>query len=118
MFEIRHDFRLESSRSLPHLPKTHPCSQIHGHSFKVTLVLRGDLDPKLGWVMDYHEIKKQSEPVLKQLDHRLLNEVSGLENPTTEILTRWIYQKLKPSLNGLHQVIISETFDTECRYPA
>lgn len=117
LFELRQHFHLESARQLPHLPKTHPCARIHGHSFKVTLVLEGPLDEQLGWVMDYNEIKAKTLPVFSKVDHAFLNEVPGLENPTTEILTAWIYENIKKTIPLLVQVIVSETTDTECRYP-
>lgn len=117
VFELRRTFFIESARSLPQLPEGHPCRRLHGHSFQILLVLRGDLDPKIGWVYDFHEIDTVASPILKELDHRVLNEVPGLENPTSEKLCVYLYEKLRPSLPLLHQVIIRETRDTECRYP-
>lgn len=90
---------------------------MHGHSFKIVLTLKGDLDPKIGWVMDYHEISKVMEPLLKQLDHKVLNEVAGLENPTSELLAKWIYEKTLPNIPLLQKVSIQETTNTECTYP-
>ncbi|MGE3756689.1 MAG: 6-pyruvoyl tetrahydropterin synthase family protein [Pseudobdellovibrionaceae bacterium] len=115
--ELRQHFHLESARYLPHLPKSHPCSRMHGHSFKVTLVMEGPLDSKVGWVIDYNDVKAAAGPIFSEIDHRCLNEVSGLENPTTEILTAWIFEKVKARLPDLVQVIVAETADTECRYP-
>lgn len=118
MFELRRRFYIESARSLPGLPEGHPCRRLHGHSFEVVLVLRGEVtDPKIGWVYDFHEIDTVAGPVLKELDHRVLNEVPGLENPTSENLCVYLYQKLEPRLPLIHQVIVRETRDTECRYP-
>ena len=101
MFELKQHFQIESARFLPHLPKDHPCSRMHGHSFKIVLTLVGDLDPKIGWVVDYHEITKIMKPILDQLDHKVLNEVPGLENPTSELLARWLYEKVRVSLPQL-----------------
>lgn len=117
-FELKQHFQIESARFLPHLPKDHPCSRVHGHSFKIILTLSGPLDPKLGWVMDYHEITKVMKPLLQQLDHQTLNEVSGLSNPTSELLAKWIYEAALTKLPLLKSVIIMETPTTECRYPA
>lgn len=116
LFEIRQSVYLESARHLTQLPKSHPCSNMHGHSFKVTFVVRGTLN-EAGWVCDYYDILKAFEPLKQQLDHKVLNQVPGLENPTTEILTRWIFENLKKTLPYLHQVLVSETPSTECRYP-
>jgi 6-pyruvoyltetrahydropterin/6-carboxytetrahydropterin synthase len=90
---------------------------MHGHSFQVTLVWEGEIDPKVGWVVDYHAVEKQWQSLKEQLDHRILNEVPGLENPTSEHLAHWIFQRAKAWLPQLVQVIVSETPNTECRYP-
>lgn len=90
---------------------------MHGHSFKIILTLVGDLDPKLGWVMDYHQIESEIKPLLAKIDHRILNEVPGLENPTSELLAKWIYDQAKPQIKMLTSVSILETPNTECRYP-
>lgn len=116
-FELRQQFQIESARFLPHLPPTHPCSQMHGHSFKIILILRGEMNPKIGWLRDYHEISSIAQSVLKPLDHQVLNKVTGLENPTSEWLAVWVYEKIKLQLPELYQVCIQETSTTECIYP-
>jgi 6-pyruvoyltetrahydropterin/6-carboxytetrahydropterin synthase len=116
-FELRQQFQIESARFLPNLPGNHPCSRMHGHSFKIILRLIGDQDPKVGWVRDYHEIDQTVKAVIKGVDHRVLNEVPGLENPTSENLCYWLYEKLRKPLPELVQVIVQETPLTECRYP-
>lgn len=116
-FQLKQHFQIESARFLPNLPTNHPCSRTHGHSFKIILTLEGSLDPKIGWVQDYHEISEIMKPLLQQLDHRLLNEVEGLTNPTSELLAQWIYTKAKKDLKLLKQVSIQETPTTECSYP-
>lgn len=117
-YELKQHFQIESARFLPHLEKSHPCSRMHGHSFKIILRLVDDLDPKLGWVIDYNDIQKAMKPILEQIDHRVLNEVAGLENPTSELLAKWIYDKALPLLPMLKSVSILETTSTECTYPA
>lgn len=91
---------------------------MHGHSFKIILTLVGDLDPKIGWVIDYNEIQDKMKPFLKLIDHQVLNEVPGLENPTSELLAKWLYDQVKPGLATLVKVSIAETPSTECSYPA
>ena len=115
--ELKQHFRIESARFLAALPKEHPCSRIHGHSFKITLRLVGENDPQIGWVRDYHEISRAVAPILGALDHRLLNEVPGLENPTSELLAVYLFEKIRVVLPELVQVTVSETPDTECSYP-
>ena len=117
-FELRKTMTFESAHRLPHLPPDHKCSRLHGHSFSMTLVVRGPLDPSAGWVMDYSDLKKSAQPIIDQLDHHYLNEIEGLENPTSEILAKWVYDRLRSRLSALHQVIIAETCTTECTYPA
>ena len=115
--ELRQQFQIESARYLTGLPPSHPCAQMHGHSFKITLTLVGDVDPVAGWVMDYHEITQAINPLLKQLDHKVLNNVAGLENPTSEMLCLWLYKKIKEKIPQLNKVTVSETATTECSYP-
>lgn len=115
--ELRQTFQIESARFLPSLPQHHPCSQMHGHSFKITLIWKGNRNPELGWVRDYHEVTTQMQPILKLLDHRVLNQVPGLENPTSENLCIYLYDQIKKWLPEISQVIVSETSNTECRYP-
>lgn len=115
-FELKQHFQIESARFLPRLDKNHPCARMHGHSFKVILGLRGSLNPKLGWLRDYHEISQIAGQILAPLDHRVLNEVPGLENPTSENISVWLYEQLKPMLPELFEVTVQETSSTECTF--
>jgi 6-pyruvoyltetrahydropterin/6-carboxytetrahydropterin synthase len=116
MMELRKTFQFEAAHLLPHLPKSHKCRQLHGHSFKVDIVVSGDLNPKLGWVMDYADITDVFKPLWVKLDHRYLNEVSGLENPTSENIAIWIWNRLKPVLPLLTEVVVAETCTARCVY--
>lgn len=116
-FELKQHFYIESAHFLDHLPKNHPCSQMHGHSFKITFRFIGEKDQKFGWVLDYNEISEKIKPVLSKLDHHVLNEIEGLENPTSENLAEWIYTRCHTVLSQLAQVTVSETRNTECSYP-
>jgi 6-pyruvoyltetrahydropterin/6-carboxytetrahydropterin synthase len=115
--ELKQHFRIESARHLPHLPEGHPCKKMHGHSFRLTLVLSGPVHEKTGWFMDYHLISEKMRPLLQRLDHQVLNEIQGLENPTTENLCIWLFAEVKKILPELTRVSVSETPDTECSYP-
>ena len=90
---------------------------MHGHSFKIILKLVGEIDPQIGWVMDYHEISKVMSPLILQIDHKVLNDVAGLENPTSELLAKWVYENVLTRIPILKSVTIIETKDTECTYP-
>ena len=116
--ELKQQFRIESARFLPGLPEGHPCRRMHGHSFLLSLRLVGSQDPKVGWVRDYHEISKMVQEIIGDLDHRILNEISGLENPTSENLAIYLFNRIKKVLPELIQISVSETPDTECSYPA
>lgn len=116
--EIKQQFQIESARFLPHLDKSHPCSRTHGHSFVIWLTLQGPLQSPEGWLVDYHEIQTKMKPVITQIDHQLLNDVPGLENPTTENLCIWLYHRAQKIFPQLTQVSIKETPFTECTYPA
>lgn len=109
-------YHLQAARRLPHLPAEHPCSRLHGHSFRVQVHVSGPLDKALGWVMDYADLDRAWQPLHEALDHRYLNEVPGLANPTSEHLAIWLWEHLKDSLPGLSQVQVQETDRAGCIY--
>lgn len=114
--EIFKVFHIEAAHRLPRLPPDHKCSRLHGHSFRVEIHIRGQEDPHTGWLMDFADLKGVFTPVFEALDHRYLNEIPGLENPTSEQLARWIWQRLKPALPQLSEVVIAETCTSGCVY--
>lgn len=107
--EIFKEFIFEAAHRLPNVPPGHKCARLHGHSFRGIIYVRGDIDPRTGWIMDFADIKARFEPLYRQLDHNYLNDIEGLENPTSEVLARWIWTRLKPSLPQLARVIVHET---------
>lgn len=111
-----HEFRFEAAHKLPRVPAGHKCQRLHGHSFKVELSLEGPVDPDTGWFIDFAEIHTAWEPLHNVLDHNYLNEVEGLENPTSEVLARWIWDRLRPTLPSLTRVTLFETCDARCEY--
>jgi 6-pyruvoyltetrahydropterin/6-carboxytetrahydropterin synthase len=111
-----HEFRFEAAHRLPRVPATHKCARLHGHSFKVEIAIAGDVNPDTGWVVDFGELHDAWKPLHDVLDHHYLNEVPGLDNPTSEVLARWIWEKLSPSVRGLDQVTVFETCDARCEY--
>lgn len=114
--EIFKVFTLECAHRLPNVPEGHKCARVHGHSFRVEIHVSGPLDPRLGWVMDFAEVKSAFEPLFQLLDHHYLNDVPGLDNPTSEHLARWIWQRLKPALPQLSAVVVHETCTSGARY--
>lgn len=116
ILELRKTFQFEAAHLLPKLPRSHKCRRLHGHSFQVEVVVRGECDPSLGWVMDYAEISRAFKPVWEKLDHRYLNEVRGLENPTSEHIAAWIWRRLKPALPALTEIAVAETCTARCVY--
>ena len=114
--EIFKEFTLEAAHWLPNVPAEHKCRRMHGHSFHVQVHVAGPVHPKLGWVLDFAEIKAAFAPIEEQLDHRCLNEVRGLENPTSENLARWIWTQLLPALPTLSKIVVQETCTSGCVY--
>ena len=114
--EIYKEFMFEAAHRLPKVPAGHKCARLHGHSWKGVIYVAGDIDPVTGWIMDYGEIKRLFAPVYEQLDHHYLNEIEGLENPTSEVLAKWIWDRLKPDLPALSQIVINETCTSGCIY--
>lgn len=106
----------EAAHRLPHVPQGHKCGRLHGHSFLVRLYVSGEVDPYTGWIIDYSEIKKAFQPIYDRLDHYYLNDIAGLENPTSERLAKWIWDQLKPNLASLSQIMIKETCTAACIY--
>jgi|LauGreDrversion4_2_1035121.scaffolds.fasta_scaffold12700_8 6-pyruvoyltetrahydropterin/6-carboxytetrahydropterin synthase len=109
-------FTFEAAHWLPTFPEGHKCRRMHGHSFRVDVVVAGPLDPDKGYLLDYGDIKALTGPLEKQLDHYCLNEIPGLENPTSEMIAKWIWDRLKPQLPALAQVVVHETCTSRCEY--
>jgi len=114
--EIRKAFRFEAAHRLPKVPVGHKCSRLHGHSYEVTVVLTGPIDPEQGWVVDFGDITKAWGPLHEVLDHYYLNEIEGLENPTSEVLARWVWRQLIVVLPQLSEVCVSETCTSKAVY--
>ena len=114
--EIFKEFGFEAAHRLPNVPEGHKCARLHGHSFRVEVHVRGDLDPRLGWVMDFADLKAAVKPVIAELDHYYLNEIAGLENPTSEVLARWLWARLLPALPTLTRIVVRETCTSGCTY--
>ena len=111
-----HEFRFEAAHRLPRVPEGHKCSRLHGHSFRVELTIEGPVNPDTGWFMDFGDLYALWAPLYDVLDHHYLNEVPGLENPTSEVLSQWVWQKLKPVLPALARVTLFETCESRCEY--
>ena len=114
--EIFKEFTFEAAHRLPNVPRDHKCSRLHGHSFLAAVHVRGMVEEPAGWIIDFAEIKDAFQPFYEQLDHHYLNEVDGLENPTSENIARWIWNRMKPRLPGLTQVLVKETCTSGCIY--
>lgn len=114
--EIFKEFTIEAAHCLPNVPEGHKCSRLHGHSFKIAIYVSGTVGAESGWIMDFAEIKSAFQPLYDQLDHHYLNEVEGLENPTSENLARWIWEKLIGELPQLSKIIVRETCTSGCIY--
>jgi len=114
--EIFKEFSIEAAHWLPNVPEGHKCRRLHGHSFSIAIHVAGPVDAQLGWVMDFADLKTAFQQIEDAIDHRCLNDIAGLENPTSENLARWIWQKLKPELPLLSKVVVKETCTSGCVY--
>ena len=114
--EIYREFILEAAHRLPNVPGDHKCGRLHGHAFKVAIHVRGPVGAESGWVMDFAGIKDVFQPIYHRLDHNYLNDIEGLENPTSEVLARWIWRQLQPKLPSLVKVVVNETCNSGCIY--
>ena len=110
------EFSFEAAHRLPHVPPEHKCARLHGHSFAVRLTLDGPVGESSGWLRDFADIEAAFAPLLARLDHYYLNDIKGLENPTSENIARWIWQRLKPTLPELWEVEVRETCTSGCHY--
>lgn len=116
LVELVKEFRFEAAHFLPNVPEGHKCRRIHGHSFRGEIAVRGPIDPVFGWVMDFADLRVAVDPIVQRLDHYLLNEIEGLENPTAEILAIWIWDRIAPRIPNLARVTIEETCTSRCHY--
>jgi 6-pyruvoyltetrahydropterin/6-carboxytetrahydropterin synthase len=113
---LERSYRFEAAHFLPKVPPGHKCARMHGHSYLVEIAVEGEVDPERGWLIDFAEIDEHAIPLVRQLDHQVLNEIEGLTNPTSELLAVWIWNHLRPTLPSLTEVVVSETPSSRCIY--
>jgi 6-pyruvoyltetrahydropterin/6-carboxytetrahydropterin synthase len=116
IFELARSFRFEAAHRLPAAPTGHPCRELHGHSYEIEIHIEGRLDTEHDWVLDYFAIDAAFEPLRQRLDHSLLNDFSGLENPTSEVLAAWMWDELIERLPCLSAIVVRETPRSACAY--
>lgn len=114
--ELFREYCFESARRLTALHEGHKCGRVHGHTFRMIIHVSGSIDPDTGWLMDFSEVDNHIRKICEKLDHRLLNDISGLENPTTENIARWVWNSLQSELPGLTKVVIQENPFSGCSY--
>lgn len=107
--EVYKEFTFDSAHYLPNVPEDHKCRNLHGHTYRVRVYVKGSIDKKLGWVIDFSDVKEAFKPFEKQLDHKLLNDIEGLENPTAEMIAVWLWDKLITQLPNLSKIEVAET---------
>jgi 6-pyruvoyltetrahydropterin/6-carboxytetrahydropterin synthase len=111
-----HEFRFEAAHRLPKVAPGHKCARLHGHSFRVELAVGGPVDEETGWYIDFQRLFDAWKPLHEELDHHYLNDIRGLENPTSELLARWIWTRVKVTLPELARVVVCETCEMRCEY--
>ncbi|NTW07122.1 MAG: 6-carboxytetrahydropterin synthase QueD [Syntrophaceae bacterium] len=114
--EIFKVFHIDAAHRLPNVPPGHKCANLHGHSFRIEIHLKGPVDPHLGWVIDFADITVAFQPLYNQLDHKYLNDIEGLSNPTSENLAVWIWERLHVTLPQLSKVVVQESTGSGCIY--
>jgi 6-pyruvoyltetrahydropterin/6-carboxytetrahydropterin synthase len=114
--ELIRTFRFEAAHALPNVPADHKCRRLHGHSYRVDVHVAGPIDPAKGWVMDFGDIKKAVQPILDDLDHRMLSDLPGLANSTSELIAAYIWDRLEASLPLLSAVTVWESETSRCVY--
>jgi 6-pyruvoyltetrahydropterin/6-carboxytetrahydropterin synthase len=115
-FELVRTYRFEAAHWLPRVPEDHRCHALHGHSYELDVHVGGELDPELGWVVDYAAIDAAAQPLVDSLDHVCLNDLEGLGNPTSELLARWLWSRVAAHLDGLRAIVVRETRDSAAVY--
>jgi 6-pyruvoyltetrahydropterin/6-carboxytetrahydropterin synthase len=113
---LERTYRFEAAHFLPKVPEGHKCARMHGHSYAITVVIEGDIDPEKGWLLDFSEIDEHVNPLVRRLDHHVLNQVEGLENPTSELLAVWLWNAIRATLPVLVEVQVAETTSSRCIY--
>ena len=108
--------RFEAAHFLPKVPAGHKCARMHGHSYQIEVAIEGEVDPERGWIVDFADIDEHATPLVRALDHQVLNEVDGLANPTSELLAAWWWNRLRPTLAQLVEVVVAETESSRCIY--
>lgn len=108
--------QIEAAHRLPNVPEGHKCARLHGHSFRIEIHVSGPVGADTGWVMDFADLRQAFQPLFDQLDHQYLNDIDGLDNPTSENLARWIWQRLSVDLPQLSRVVVQETCNAGCVY--
>jgi len=106
---IEKDYTFDSAHHLPNTPDGHKCKHMHGHTYKLSIAVEGKILTHEGWVMDFAEISKHVKPIIKTLDHKVLNDIPGLENPTAESIATYFFEQLRYHLKGLYSITVHET---------
>lgn len=114
---IKKSITFDAAHFLDHDPDARPYARLHGHSFVMEVEIAGEPDPEAGWVVDFGDVEEALTDIRGQLDHRLLNEVEGLERPTLENICQWAAARLKAKFPGLKTVRVSRPSNGEtCIY--
>lgn len=107
--KIFKEFSFDAAHYLPNVPEGHKCKNMHGHTYHLKVFIEGELDKKLGWVIDFKELKQHINPIIDRMDHHTLNDIPGLENPTCEMIAVWLWEQIKPNIPMLCRIELKET---------
>lgn len=114
--EIFKKYYFDSAHFLPNVPENHKCRNMHGHTYKLIVFISGNIENNNGWVMDFAVLKNTINSIIEIIDHKVLNDISGLENPTCENIARWLWVKIKVVIPELTRIELHETPTTGVIY--
>jgi 6-pyruvoyltetrahydropterin/6-carboxytetrahydropterin synthase len=114
---IYKEFTFEAAHFLPSAPEGHPNARIHGHSFRVRITVDGEPDSETGLLIHFDDLKTALDDLRGTLDHNFLNNIEGLENPTLELISKWLWDQLHNRVPGLAEIALSrDTCHEGCIY--
>jgi len=102
-------FTFDSAHSLPNVPDGHKCKAVHGHTYQLTIYIENELVENLDWVMDFAVVKSVVKPIIDIVDHKYMNDIEGLENPTCEKIAIWLWDRIKAGIPSLKKIELNET---------
>jgi 6-pyruvoyltetrahydropterin/6-carboxytetrahydropterin synthase len=116
MWELTKSFRFEAAHALSGTTFGEASEEIHGHSFRTEVTVRGTPDPATGMVLDLGLLEQRMAEVQKALDHKLLNRIDALGPPTLENLSRFIFDRVQNAGRVTRVSVHRDSCNESCTY--